>query len=401
MKFASRHASIALMLSFAATLDAGTNMDATSELTTRLRRYVKNNIMAGAVMLVADDKDILAFESIGMADISKGRPMSTDDLFWIASMTKPVTAAALMMLADEGRVSVDDPVEKYIPGFRNLKILHENGTLATPPNAILIRHVLSHTGGLRFLNEKDGGIIDAVPLKISVGHDLLEPLLCEPGTKYNYSNEGIDTVGLIIEIISGMSYERFLQKRLFAPLGMADTTFVPSAAQLRRLAKSYAKNEKSGGLVEAGINYLTYPLDAPNRQPAPGGGLFSTARDMLQFCRMLNNGGVLDGKRYLSQAAVRQMTTKQTGPPVSDSYGFGLGCSPDGGRFGHGGAFKTNMTVDHGQIRIFLAQQSGDWADGDPVADFDETARRIFKGTDESVPGPALPAVGTQTPPRQ
>ncbi|MGO8746536.1 MAG: serine hydrolase domain-containing protein [Thermoguttaceae bacterium] len=188
---------------------------AASSLAHQLQPYVDGRVMAGAVLLVADKDKILDLEALGWSDIAAKKPMRCDDVFWIASMTKSVTAAALMILVDEGRVQVDDPVEKYIPEFGMLKVLRPDGTRVPPSHAILIREILSHTSGMRFLNSKDRGRIDSVPLATSVEHALLEPLLFYPGTKYSYSNEGIDAAGGIVEIVSGMPYERFLQERLF------------------------------------------------------------------------------------------------------------------------------------------------------------------------------------------
>jgi CubicO group peptidase (beta-lactamase class C family) len=350
----------------------------TSILAPKLQHYVNDQVMAGAVLLVADKDNILDLEALGWSDVEAKKPMRVDDVFWIASMTKSVTAAALMMLVDEGRVRVDDPVEKYIPGFSALKVRQSDGTLVPPSHPITIREILSHTSGMRFLNSKDRNVIDSVPLTTSIEHDLLEPLLSDPGTKYQYSNEGIDTAGRIIEIVSGLPYDRFLQERLFAPLGMADTTFWPSASQIRRMAKTYKAGADKKSLVETHTSYMTYPLDKPERYAAPGGGLFSTARDVSRFCQMLLNGGTLDGRKYLSSESVHQMTTKQTGPKVADGYGFGLSGSADGQSFGHGGALKTDMAVDRGQIRVFLVQHDGDWSGGDPNNDFNDLARKSF-----------------------
>jgi CubicO group peptidase (beta-lactamase class C family) len=349
----------------------------TSILSPKLQRYVDGQVMAGAVLLVADKDQVLDLEALGWSDVEAQKPMRVDDVFWIASMTKSVTAAALMMLVDEGRVRVDDPVEKYIPEFRALKVHQPDGSLVTPSHAILIREILSHTSGMRFLNNKDRNRIDSVPLAVSIEHDLLEPLLFDPGSKYSYSNEGIDTAGRIVEIVSGMPYERFLQERLFTPLGMVDTTFWPNAVQMQRLAKTYKATADKKGLAATRTGYLTYPLDGPARYPAPGGGLFSTARDVCRFCQMLLNGGTFAGRTYLTKASVHQMTTKQTGPKVADGYGFGLSASADGLSFGHGGALKTAMTVDHGQVRVFLVQHEGNWSSGDPNQAFTAEARKL------------------------
>ena len=364
------------ILAFRLGLAGGLPAAAPARLAPALQHFVDDHVMAGAVLLVADKDKVLNLEALGWADVAAQRPMRTDDVFWIASMSKSVTAAAFMMLVDEGRVSVNDSVEKYIPEFSALKVLQPGGALAAPSHPILIREILSHTSGMRFLNRKDRNVIDSVPLAVSIEHALLEPLLFDPGTKYLYSNEGIDTAGRIIEIVSGMPYERFLQERLLSPLGMTDTTFWPTAAQLQRLAKTYKPTADKTGLEETRTGYLGYPLDKPGRHPAPGGGLFSTARDVSRFCQMLLNEGTFEGKTYLKKESVRQMTSKQTGPKIADSYGFGFTASADGLSFGHGGALKTSMTVDHGQVRVFLVQQGGNWSSGDPNREFDAAARK-------------------------
>jgi len=374
---------------------ANPSQEKTQQLASKLQSYVGNHVMAGAVLLVADKDKILQLETLGWSDVQAQKPMRDDDVFWIASMSKAITAAGLMILVDEGAVQLDDPVEKYIPGFKDVKVLQEDKTLVPPSHPIMIREILSHTSGMRFLNTRDHQLIDSVPLKTSVEHALEEPLLFDPGTKYQYSNEGIDAAGRVIEIVSGMPYEKFLQARLFTPLGMKDTTFYPNADQLRRLAKTYKPGKE--GLEETTTQFLTYPLDNPSRYPAPGGGLFSTARDVCLFCQMLLNGGTFEGKTYLSKGAVYEMTTKQTGPKVDTKYGFGIGGSDYGLSFGHGGALKTNMTVDHGQIRIFLVQHAGNWASGNPNADFDAEAKRIYSKTESPNPEAAAP-VGTQPP---
>jgi len=200
-----------------------------------------------------------------------------------------------------------------------------------------------------------------------------------PGSDYTYSNAGINTAGRIIEVTSGMPYEDFLQTRLFDPLGMKDTTFWPGDDQVERLAKSYKPNAEKTGLVETTITQLKYPLSDRLRRPMPAGGLFSTAADLARFCQMIASGGVAGGKRYLSEAAVKEMTTRQTGAHLKQSYG--LGWATGGGTYGHGGAYKTNMTIDpkSGLIMVFLVQEAG--ASGGAkqgLAAFQKAARERF-----------------------
>ena len=380
IQFAGLLMAVALGLIFPLLAKGSELSSATNVLASKLQHFVDENIMAGAVMLVADKDKVLDVAAVGYADLAAKMTMRTDHLFWIASMSKSITAAAFMMLVDEGRVNLDDPVEKYITEFKKLMVAKTNGTFVVPSHPIKIREILSHTSGMGFLNARDKQVIDSVPLAESIQHNLLEPLLFDPGTGYKYSNEGIDTVGRIIEVVSGMPFEKFLQDRLFTPLGMVDTTFFPSTVQLQRLAQSYKAYKGTNGLEATPVSYLKYPLDGAGRYPAPGGGLFSTAHDVARFCQMLANRGTFAGKTYLSKKAVIEMTVKQTGSLVANNYGFGLSAS-DGNTFGHGGAYKTDMVVDHGQIRIFLVQQAGNWARGNPLNEFTTEAKKVYPMT--------------------
>ncbi len=354
---------IAALLGSPAAASAQENPSPGKAVADSLQPFVKNHSLAGAVVLVASRHKVLCVEAVGYRDLEADSLMGRRDVFWIASMSKPITAAALMLLVDEGKVRLDDPVAKYLPEFGNLWLAAERANdhvlLKRPGRPVTVRDLLRHTSGMPFASALERPTLDRLPLRVAAGSYALTPLDYEPGTKYRYSNAGINTAGRIIEVVSGMPYETFLQKRLFDPLGMKDTTFRPNAEQLKRLAKSYRPTKKGDGLEPTTITQLTYPLDDRHRQPMPAGGLFSTAEDLGQFCRMVLNGGELDGKRYLSAAAVQEMTSRQTGAGIPESYG--LGWSVGGGTFGHGGAYATNMTIDaqRGLVMIFLVQHAG------------------------------------------
>jgi CubicO group peptidase (beta-lactamase class C family) len=328
-----------------------------------LQPFVDDHSLAGAVVLVAVKEKVLALEAVGSADLAANKPMATDALFWIASQSKSMTAAALMLLVDEGKVKLDDPVEKYLPEFKGqwLAVYQDNDTvlLKKPKRPPTVRNLLSHTSGLPFSSAMERPTLDGLPLRDAVRSYAMTPLQFEPGSKYQYSNAGINTAGRIIEVVSGMPYEEFMDKRLFEPLGMKDTTFWPSEKQLERLAKSYRANADKSGLEETPIGQLKYPLSDRKRQPMPAGGLFSTAADVGRFCQMMLNGGVVGDRRLLSESAVKEMTTRQTAEAIKESYG--LGWSTGGGTFSHGGAHATNMTVDpkRGLVLVWLVQQSG------------------------------------------
>jgi CubicO group peptidase (beta-lactamase class C family) len=348
-----------------------------------LQPFVDHHTLAGAVTLVATREKILSLEAVGWSDVKAQTPMKTDALFWIASQSKPITATAVMMLVDEGKLALDDPVEKYLPEFKGQMVIAEQDAahmiLHRPGHPITVRNVLSHTSGLRFSSPMEQPTLDALTLRDAVRSYALQPLQFEPDSKYQYSNAGINTAARILEVITGQKYEDFMQKRLFDPLGMKDTTFWPGEEQAVRIAKSYKPNAAKDDLEETTIGQLTYPLTDRRRQPMPAGGLFSTAFDVSRFCQMILNGGELDGHRYVSQSAVKQMTTKQTAEALKD--GYGLGWSTGGGSFGHGGAFATNMSIDsnRGLITIFMVQHSGFPGDGkNAQGAFKKAAEKIF-----------------------
>ena len=352
-------------------------------LSAAVQPFVNNHTLAGAVMLVASSNQTLSLQAVGYMDIARQRPMRTDALFWIASQSKPITAAALMMLADEGKVNVNDPVEKYLPEFKGQWMTAEKDAdhllLKRPAHPITVRNVLSHTSGLPFSSPIEKPTLDLLPLAARVRSYAMLPLDFEPDSKYSYSNAGINTAARIIEVVSGMPYEQFMEQRLFKPLKMKDTTFWPTAKQVQRLAKSYKANAAKNGLEETTVTQLRYPLTDRSREPMPAGGLFSTASDVARFCQMILNGGTLDGKRYLSESAVKQMTSKQTPDAVKEKYGFGW--STGDGEFGHGGAYATNMTIDpqHGLIFIWMVQHASFPRDGAKSRDaFMQAARAAF-----------------------
>jgi CubicO group peptidase (beta-lactamase class C family) len=351
-----------------------------------LQPFVDSHSLAGAVTLVADKTHVLSLETVGYADVAARKPMKPDTLFWIASQSKSITAAALMMLVDEGRIRLDDPVEKYLPEFKGQWLAveqdREHMLLNKPGHPITVREVLSHTSGLPFKSAMEQPTLDQLRLCDAVRSYAMTPLLFEPGSKYQYSNAGINTVGRIIEVVSGMPFGEFLDKRLFAPLGMKDTTFTPNDEQLARLAKSYKPTATKTGLEETTITQLKYPLGDRSRQPVPAGGLFSTAADIGCFCQMILQEGIFQGRRYLSEDAVKQMTSKQTGAAVKE--GYGLGWSTGGDSFGHGGAFATIMVIDvkRGMITVFLVQHAGFPGDGGKShAAFRKAAEQLFQNS--------------------
>jgi CubicO group peptidase (beta-lactamase class C family) len=359
------------------------------DLRSALLPFVERHVLAGAVVLVADKEKVLALEAVGSADIAANKPMATDALFWIASQSKPITAAALMLLVDEGKVRLDDPVAKYLPEFKDVWLAVEHDKdhmlLKRPGQPLTVRHILSHTSGLPFRSALEQPTLDVLSLEDRAHSYAMTPLESEPGTRYQYSNAGINTAGRIIEVVSGQPYEQFLDQRLFFLLGMKDTTFWPNEDQMARLAKSYKPTKDKSGLEETMITQLRYPLGDLTRHPMPAGGLFSTAADVGRFCRMILAGGEFQGKRYLSAAAVRELTRRQTPPSIKESYG--LGWSVGSATFGHGGAYATNMSIDPKRdlITVFMVQHAGFPGDGgNSHGAFQKAAIELFRGS----PGP-------------
>jgi len=351
--------------------------EAPASITALLKPFVEKHELAGAVALVADKDQVLSVEAVGFADIDGKKAMKTDTMFWIASQSKAMTATAVMMLVDEGKIALDDPVEKYLPEFRGQMVVAEKDNyhilLRKPTHPITIREVLSHMSGLPFKSAIEEPTLDGLPLAAAVRSYAMTPLQTEPGTHYQYSNAGINTASRILEVVSGIEYEDFMQQRLFDPLGMTDTTFWPTEEQMHRIAKSYRPDAAKSNLVEISIDQLIYPLtDKTHRFPMPAGGLFSTAKDTALFCRMLLNGGKLNGRRYLSKAAFEELTKRQTPESVKESYGFGLAVGADW--FGHGGAFATNMEIRPAKelVIIWMVQHNGFPGNG-------ANAQRVFR----------------------
>lgn len=350
-----------------------------------LQPFIERKELAGAVMLVADKSKILQLEAVGSADIEAGRPMKVDSLFWIASQSKPITGAAVMLLVDEGKISLDDPVEKYLPEFKNLMVQVENDAehrlLKRPESKITVRQVLSHMSGMPFKSALEEPTLDLFPLRARVRSYAMTPLDAHPGVRYQYSNAGINVGASILEVVTGQPFEKFLDERFFQPLGMRDTTFWPNEAQAARIATAYKPGPDNQGLVATPISQLLYPLtDRRDRYPMPAGGLFSTASDLARFYQMLLNGGQLEGRRYLSEAAVKELTRRQTPSIVKESYGLGFSVSET--TFGHGGAYSTNSFADTKRERIYiwLVQHAGFPGQGGKAQDaFRNSANEAFK----------------------
>jgi CubicO group peptidase (beta-lactamase class C family) len=338
-----------------------------------MQKAVEDGEISGAVTVIATKDRVLHCDATGLADIGRKEPMKPDSLFWIASMTKPVTAVAVLMLQDEGKLKVTAPVAKYIPEFAGLR------TPSGKPADLTISQLLTHTSGLgeapREGASKARTLADLIPLFLAA------PMQYEPGAKWSYTQSGINVASRIVEIVGGLSFDVFLQKRIFDPLGMKNTTFYPTQNPGAHLVVACKKNPTTGALEAAPP---PGGLGVEGRPPLGNGGLFSTGPDYARFCQMLLAGGRLGGKRYLSSEAMKLLTTVQTGdlptgffqsPQFGShgtNYGWGIGTcilrephpgvaamlSP--GTFGHGGAWGTQAWIDpvRGVAFVLMVQRT-------------------------------------------
>lgn len=313
-----------------------------------MQKMIEAQEVPGAVTAIATRSGVTHLAATGA--------VKKDSLFWIASMTKPVAGTAILMLQEEGKLSVDDPVAKHIPAFSKYP-------------AITLKHLLTHSSGLAEATPAEWAAAkklgDLIPAYLS------KPLQFAPGSQWKYCQSGINTLGHIVEIASGLPFEKFLDQRLFQPLGMKDTTFFPTPKQKARLVKPVRKDKATGQLVSAELP----PGFDPEPFPAANGGLFSTAADYLRFQRMILNEGTLEGRRYLKPESVKQMTTIQSGDlktGFTPGHGWGLAwCvvrEPQGvtkllspGSHGHGGAYGTQAWIDpqKGVALLLLVQRAG------------------------------------------
>ncbi len=345
----------------------------------RLQELVDNQTIPGAVALVARHGRVASLDAVGWRDVEGGKPMTTDSIFQIMSMTKPFTGVGIMMLVEEGKLELRRPVEDYLPEFKGQLVeerLPNGNTVLHPPlHPPTVWQLMCHTSGLA--GDPDGELSDnprtlRVPLAEAVRFYGRQHLQFEPGTRWRYSNMGIAALGRIIERVSGEDYVRFIESRILKPLEMTDTFFFPPDDRKDRIALVY--KHTGGKLVRAGSEILAGDparYRAGAKYAAPEFGLYSTAPDLLKFYRMLLAGG----GRYLSRQTLDTMTRVFT-PDVEPSgwlggTGYGLTFEivnrPDGtlllhspGTFGHGGAFGTEGWMDpkNDLIRILMVQTS-------------------------------------------
>src|SRR6266481_5183239 len=369
----------------------GLSSERLERIGTAVQHSIDDKRIAGAVTLVMRRGHVVWFKAEGMMDREAGKPMRPDTMFRICSMTKPITSLAVMMLYEEGHFLLADPVSKYLPEFKNPKVLVKpaSGQPYTIPatKEITIRNLLTHTSGLTYhWNPELGKMYQDA----NVAHGILPydgtirdnvkrlaglPLLFNPGERWEYSL-GVDVLGYLVEVVSGTTLDEFLRTRIFAPLGMKDTYFYVPETKLSRLAAAYTWYPEKGlnrfpdAPIEEGnfVYSADYPYRGPKKLYSGGGGLSSTAAYYARFCQMMLDGGKSGGTRLISRKSVELMTQDHLGK-IGPDQGFGLGFGVDGvkaplselgspGQYNWGGFFYTAFVIDPKEqmVTIFMAQ---------------------------------------------
>ena len=336
----------------------GLDPECLSRISTRMKSLVDAGAIAGAVTLVARNGKVFHLEATGFQDLESRKPMRTNTIFDVRSVTKTVTAVAVMILIEEGKLGLNDPVEKYLAGFKK----------------ITIHHLLTHTSGLPFSRPAE---IEDITIKRDRTLAEVVALLAKqepeftPGTQFRYASSGFAILGRIIEVVSGKPYEQFVKERVFDPLGMRDSFFFIPDDRRARVASVYRKQD---GKLEKWREIDEYTRHA--KYSAPEFGMYSTAEDLAAFCQMMLNGGTFRGRRVLSRMSVAAMTANHTmniksavtQRPAYNGLGWGLSGDPiddfpltSPGSYGHNGAFGSLIWIDpkEGLVRIFLEQLFG------------------------------------------
>lgn len=373
---------------------AGISQERVAKLDAMLEEAIQKEQVPGLVAMVVKNGQVVYHSAKGFSDVESGKAMEKNSIFRIASQTKAITSTAIMMLWEEGKFRLDDPISKYIPEFKNPQVLnafrYADTTYSTKPSSkeITIRHLLTHTSGLGYgvidgdermkMIYHKAGVMDLFTTEnITIGESVKRlaklPLHHEPGAKYTYS-EGLDVLGYLIEIVSGMPFDQFLKTRIFDPLGMNDTRFYLSDAQAPRLVTVHTRKDNKWVSFPVTFYDPAYPKTGAKTFFSGGAGLSSTTEDYAKFLQMYLNGGIYSGKRILSPHTIQTIMTNQVGDLLGEGgkdYGlaFGLvdqkgvqiGGNGSLGTFDWGGYFNTQYFADPqtGIIGLIFKQTSG------------------------------------------
>ena len=298
----------------------------------------------GAVVIAyADGK--LTTQCLGCADVAAKKPMTENTVGWLASNTKAIACALVLSYVEEGKLSLDEPIFRYLPEWQG-------------ENVPTLRQLMSHTSGLKFFPEMP---IDRRPVQLLARLGAQSERVSAPGGKYQYSNWGIDVAVACVEVVAGEPWEALLKRRILDPLEMHDATFHPTEEQCARMAKGYVLTDDKPA-EEVAVNQFQYPYSLHSRYPEAGGGLFGSPMDMIKFFAMVANGGVgLNGKRVLKEETVALWFEKQTPECVREDYSFGAHVSKDRQMMSHGGAWSTWGCAcrARGVARVFFVQYAG------------------------------------------
>lgn len=339
-----------------------------------LMPFVQSGQLPGAINIFYKN-GIQETACVGYADVAARRPITMDDVYMQCSQTKGFCGVTVAMLVEEGRISLDDPVSKYLPEFKTLWVLNSEKdgvrTLVKAKNTLTIRMVMNHTGGFPFEicakqgNIKGGGWSGGAPIRQTAAIAAACPLLFEPGTKVQYSNTGIDIGAAVVEVVTGQPWDVFLRERVLIPLGMHSTSFRPTDKQLETQVEMYDCVKDGPAKYRRQNNMQQRPYNGSHVFPSAGAGLWTTANDQLKFYKMLMNLGVGDnGARILKEETVRELLAKSTRPKGMGGYSLGLS-APEVDRedswFGHGGAWGTNCMVNwhRRELKLWVVQLCG------------------------------------------
>jgi CubicO group peptidase (beta-lactamase class C family) len=348
----------------------------------RMKQFVDQGKAAGMVTLVARNGSVAALDAVGYTDLETRQPMKTDNIFQIHSMTKPIVAIATMMLMEQGMLTLNDPVEKYLPEFRGQWVVDsktkDSMTVRRPARPVTIRDLMTHTSGMSTnpptgIQELHGALNKTLAETVLV--ESQQPLEFDPGTRWQYSNTGVAALARIIEVVSGTPFEKFLDEKIFRPLGMKDTYIYPPREKYHRMPTAYILKDGKP------VKYTADPLGEGAmkfregaKYPLPEGGVYSTASDLYVLYQMMLNKGVYNEIRILSPASVSAMTSVHTGDLKTSQPGAGWGlgwfvvkdATATGslfpaGTYGHGGRYGTFCFIDptNNLVGIFMIHREG------------------------------------------
>lgn len=363
----------------------------TSYAKTVLQPYVDSGQLAGAISVFYKD-GVQETCCIGYADVSKKRPIKMDNVFMQCSQTKGFCGVTIAKLVEEGRISLDDPVSKYLPEFVELWVLDAANdsvkTLRKAKNVLTIRMVLNHTGGFPFeisakrSDVRGGGWSGGAPLRQTASIAAASPIMFEPGTRELYSNTGIDIGAAIVEVVTGMKWEVYLKQEVLDPLGMKSTSFWPTDKQLKNKIELYENKENAPAEWREEMAWQQRPYNDSHVFASAGAGLWTTANDQLKFYKMLMNLGLGEnGVRILKEETVKNLLALSTRPKGLGGYSLGLSAPEQDSEdawFGHGGAWGTNCSVNwhKKELKLWVVQSAGG---GQPwLAKISKAAEKFF-----------------------